>query len=225
LETHTLCEMKKTLLFLLLLIAISAQAQRKKEFQIRGGFGFAAYATTTEFTYSAFGLTFTTKNDDGAATVHMPLELRYEISQRFNLGLDMKWGSYLYEPDSGDGKSNKFFVIGVGLEYNFINADNFRWYGGLGFNSASLELEENSTFGSTPVKQITRWSGGGFRLNSGVLYFFAGALGLNFNLGYDSHNFSLDEFEVNGQSQNLSGIDGSLDVGGMDLTLGLAVRF
>ena len=155
----------------------------------------------------------------------MPLELSYEISQRFNAGLDMKFGSYLYDPDSAEGKSNNFFVIGIGLEYNFISADNFRWYGGIGFNSASLELEENRTNLGVPVKSIGKYSGGGFRMNSGVLWFFAGALGLNANLGYDSHNFSLDDLTVNGQPQDLTYVEGTLKTSGVDLTIGLAVRF
>lgn len=217
--------MKKPILFLILLfVTAGANAQRKKEFQIRGGFGFAAYATTTEFTYSLFGFNLTSKNDDGAATVHMPLEFRYEFSQRFNAGLDMKWGSYLYNPDSAQGKSNKFFVIGIGLEYNFITKDNFRWYGGMGFNSASLELEENFTLLGTPVKRIMQYSGGGFRMNSGVLWFFGTTLGLNANLGYDSHNFKLDSVEDNGQAWNLSNVNGTLNVRGMDLTIGLVLR-
>jgi hypothetical protein len=206
-------------------VIISAQAQRKKEFQIRAGFGFAAYSTTSEIVFTSFNPHLTFKEDDGAGTIHMPLELRYEFSRRFNAGLDMKFGSYLYDPDSSEGKSNSFFVIGVGLEYNFISKDNFRWYAGLGFNTSTLELEETSDYLGTPVKRIYNYEGGGFRLNSGVLWFFSNMLGLNANLGYDSHNFSLKEGETNGQPFDLSQVDANLDVGGVDLTVGLVVRF
>src|SRR5258705_1330602 len=212
-------------LLLFLFVIASAQAQRKKEFQIRGGFGFAAYATTTEITFKAFNPDLTFKNEDGAATVHMPLELRYEFSQRFNAGLDIKFGSYIYDPDSAEGKSNSFFVIGIGLEYNFISNDNFRWYGGIGFNTATLKLEENFDYFGTPVKRKYNYTGPGFRLNSGVLWFFSPILGLNANLGYDGHNFSLKGLSDNGQAWDLSDVDATLDVSGIDLTLGLALRF
>jgi hypothetical protein len=218
--------MKRIIPFLLLLFVVaSAQAQRKKEFQIRAGFGFAAYATTNEVIFTAFNPDLVFQDEDGTGTLHMPLEIRYELSRRFNAGLDMKFGSYLYDPDSAEGKSNSFFVIGIGLEYNFISSDNFRWYGGLGFNTATLELKESLDYFGTPVERTYRYAGGGFKLNSGVLWFFTGTLGLNANLGYDSHNFELKEGEDNGQAWDLSQVDATLDVGGVDFTLGLAVRF
>src|SRR5689334_17924649 len=92
-------------LLLFLAVITTAYAQRKKEFQIRGGFGFAVYGTTSEVTFKAFNPDLTLKDEDGAVTVHMPLELRYEFSHRFNARLDMKFGSYLYDPDSAKGKS------------------------------------------------------------------------------------------------------------------------
>ncbi|MFI5220218.1 MAG: outer membrane beta-barrel protein [Bacteroidia bacterium] len=217
--------MKKIFLcFISTLIVAAAYAQRKKEFQIRGGFGFAVYGTTTEFAYTPSDPDLVLKDEDGAATVHLPLELRYEISQRFNLGLDLKWGSYLYDPDSSEGKANRFYVIGFGAEYTLVNNDNFRWYLGAGFNAAGLELEEDYTFLGLPVHQVATYSGGGFRLNSGVLWFFAGPFGLNFNMGFDSHNFKLKDLEQNGQASDLSDIEGSLTVKGADFTLGLVVR-
>lgn len=202
----------------------SADAQRKRELQIRGGFGFAVYSTTSEFSYTATDPDLVFKDEDDAATVHMPLEVRYEISQRFNLGLDLKWGSYLYDPDSSDGKANRFFVIGIGAEYTLVNRDNFRWYIGAGFNASELELEENYKFLGLPVHQVANYSGGGFRINTGVLWFIIGPLGLNFNAGYDSHNFSLTDLEQNGQNVDLTNYDGKLTVKGADFTLGLVIR-
>lgn len=221
--------MKKIFVFLFLCCtATTLHAQRDKEFQIRGGFGFAVYGTTSEFTttYNFFGtdVTVVEKEEDGAATVHMPLEFRYEFTRRFNAGLDIKYGSYLYDPDSAEGKSNRFFTIGIGAEYNFISNDNFRWYGGIGINAAKLELEEEFTF-IIPVKQIATYKGPGFRINTGILWFFAGPLGLNTNIGFDSHNFTLDRLERNGQDEDLTNTEGKLTVKGVDVTIGLVVRF
>lgn len=218
--------MKKIILLLLpFFILTTAQAQRKKEFQIRGGLGWSIYSTEVEFTTYYAGLTFKNKSSDNAATVHLPLEFRYEISQRFNLGLDLKIGSYIYDPDSADGKSNHFVVIGIGAEYNFINKDNFRWYGGVGFNTCLLELENDYEVLGVPVAQVDDYKGGGAKINTGILWFFASHIGLNFNLGFDSHNFTLDTHKINGQEQDLSNIDGKLTVKGVDGTLGLVLRF
>jgi len=217
--------MKKIFLGIISVIVFTAaHAQRKKEFQIRGGFGFAVYGSTSEFAFTAYDPDVVFKDEDGAATVHLPLELRYEISERFNLGLDIKWGSYLYDPDSSDGKSNRFFVLGIGAEYTLVNRDNFRWYLGAGFNAAGLELEENYTSFGIPINQVATYSGSGVRINSGLLWFFAGKLGLNFNMGFDSHNFSLKDLEHNGQAFDLTNYEGKLNVKGADFTLGLLVR-
>lgn len=213
------------LLFVLISFSSAAYAQRNKEFQIRGGLGWSVYSSESEFAYTFSGLTFSNKNKDNAATVHLPLEFRYEITRRFNVGLDMKIGSYLYDPDSAEGKSNRFFVIGIGAEYNFINKDNFRWYGGIGINTCMLELQSDYSALGIAFSDISNYKGGGFRLNTGLLWFFARHLGLNFNLGFDSHNFKLDEFKRNGQNIDLSAIEGTLKVKGVDGTLGLVLRF
>lgn len=218
--------MKKIILFLILFLAVVVvQAQRDKEFQIRGGFGFAVYGTTSEFTFTGFDPDVVLKDEDGAATVHLPLEFRYEFSRRFNAGLDIKFGSYLYDPDSSEGKSNRFFAIGLAVEYNFISNDNFRWYAGLGVNSSVLNLEEDYTLFGNYIHQEAFYDGPGVRINTGIMWFFAGPLGLNANVGFDSHNFKLDELHQNGQQIDLDDTEATLSVKGVDITLGLALRF
>ena len=211
-------------MLLLLLIPVQLFAQRDKEFQIRAGFGFAGYGTTTELIFTAFNPNLVLQDEDGAATVHMPLEFRYELSERWNLGLDLKWGSYLYDPDSSEGKSNRFFAIGAAGEYNFKTNEKFRWYGGFGINVAFLELEESFEFAGAPVLEIARYNGPGLRFNTGVLIFISNTFGLNFNLGYDRHNFTLKELVVNGQAQDLDFFKATLDVKGVDGTIGMVFR-
>ena len=210
---------------MLLLLPLIVSAQREREFQVRAGFGFAGYGTTSEWTVNFFGTDINVKDNDGAASLHAPIELRYEVSERVNLGLDLKIGSYLYDPDSAEGKSNRFLVIGPSVEYNFITKDDFRWYGGLGFNGAFLDLEEEYELNGALVHEIARYTGPGFRLNAGVLIFLSELIGLNFNLGYDSHHFTLKELEVNGQLQSLDNFKATLNVKGVDGTIGLVLRF
>ncbi len=137
----------------------------------------------------------------------------------------MKFGSYLYDPDSSEGKSNGFVVIGIAAEYSIVSYENFKWYAGAGFNGASLQLEERYEIFGIPFEDIYNYTGGGFRMNTGVLWFFTGTTGLNFNLGFDSHNFTLQSVDRNGQKQDLSNIEGKLTVTGMDGTIGLVFRF
>ncbi len=205
---------------LLLIMGTQVKAQRDKEIQIRGGFGFSIYKT--EFTLDN-GIT-KSENEDGALSVQLPLELRYELTERWNLGLDMKFGSYVYEPDSAEGKSNRFFVFGIAGEYTIVNKENFRWYTGFGIHTASLVLEETSD--DAIIKRTEEWTyrGGGIRLNTGVLIYLGEVGGLNFNLGLDTHNFTLEEYEQNGAKQDLSKIDAKLKLSGLDGTIGLVLR-
>ena len=196
---------------LLLIMGTQVKAQRDKEFQIRGGFGFSLY--DTDFTLDD-GST-KTENDDGALSIQLPLEFRYELSERWNVGLDMKFGSYLYEPDSAEGRSNRFFVFGIAGEYTIVNKDNFRWYTGFGIHTASLVLEETSDDAIIERKEEWTYRGGGIRLNTGVLIYLGDVVGLNFNLG---------EYEQNGAKQNLSNIDAKLKLAGLDGTIGLVLR-
>jgi hypothetical protein len=211
------------LTFLLFLSLAPAVAGDEPRFQIRAGGGFAVYGTRTTFSYSlANGLKFTSTDTDAAATLHVPVDLRYAFSKRFNAGLDLKFGSYLYEPDSAEGKSNGFAVIGLTAEYSLIARDQFRWYVSLGFNTARLQLRETNSL--TDVQTEADYAGGGYRIASGTLIFLSERLGLNIHLGIDSHRFDLDAFRIDGQAQNLNGFSGTLETGGLDGGIGLIVR-
>lgn len=207
----------------LLLTVLTASAQNEPRIQLRTGGGFAVYGTRSTLTYSfANGVKFTSTEEDAAATLHIPIEVRYAFSKRFNAGLDLKFGSYLYEPDSAEGKSNGFAVIALTAEYSLIAREQFRWYVSLGLNTARLRLRETNTL--TQVVTEADYGGGGYRLATGTLVFFSSRLGLNVHLGMDSHNFKLDAFRIDGQAQNLNGFTGTLETGGLDGGIGLVVR-
>lgn len=210
-----------TLIVLLSLTLHTVQAQRPKEFQIRAGGGFGFYGTKSEF-----GTDNNRKEETGGAvTLYLPVDLRYEVTRHFNLGLDLKIGSYLYDPDSADGKSNGYVVIGLGAEYNIKSEEDFRWYVGAGLNYSSLKLEETNQPNTIVKKEEWAYTGGGIRFNTGVLIYIIGDLGLNFNLGFDSHSFKLKKYEQNGKEIDLDNFDAKLKLNGIDGTIGLVYRF
>lgn len=211
-----------TIAVICLLAFQSAYAQDEPRIQLRAGGGFAVYGTRSTFNYTFAGLKFTSTEEDAAATLHVPIDVRYAFNKRFNAGLDLKFGSYLYEPDSAEGKSNGFAVIALTAEYSLIAREKFRWYVSFGLNTARLRLRETNTF--TQVMTEADYGGGGYRLATGALVFFSRRLGLNVHLGLDSHNFKLDTFRIDGQAQNLNGFTGTLETGGLDGGIGLVVR-
>ena len=203
---------------------VAQTAGRQKEIQARIGFGVAGYATEYQLTYDLLGTNIIDRDTSGAVTRHLNIDLRYEFHTRFNAGLDMKFGSYLYDPEEdNEGKSNSYVVIGLGAEFNIVNKPKFRWYFGLGLNRGALSIREEST--TSNYKEEAIYSGGGFKLNSGILVYLGNSpFGLNFNLGYDKHTFNLDTYTQNGSSQDLSNIDGELIARGVDMTFGLVFR-
>ena len=196
--------------------------KRAKEIQLRVGMGFGVYKTHSEFTWN--NTTLVDRDTSGAVTRHLNLDLRYDVTRRINAGLDMKFGSYLYDPDEdNEGKSNVYSVLGLTGEFAIVNKPNFRWYTGLNFHLSILETSEKDAQND---EQTLRYSGGGVKLNTGALFYFGDRnFGLNFNLGYDGHNFSLREYAINSQAVNIDDLNGKLFAGGVDLNLGLIIRF
>ncbi|MCZ2277967.1 MAG: porin family protein [Bacteroidia bacterium] len=219
--------MRRLLLTLFLIYSLPVLAQ-KGEVQLRAGLGAAVYSTESEvsFSFTLAGLPFSIvqKEEDNAVAVHIPLEFRYGLSNRWNLGLDFKFGSYLYDPDSAAGKSNAFMAIGPQLEYNLVNKESFRWYLGLGFNYAILKLEDNMDE-VPPMRYNRNYSGSGVRINTGIIWFFTTPLGLHFNAAFDSHDFQLNEYRINDDKISLDNLKGSLYIIGADIFAGLVLRF
>lgn len=215
--------LKTSCLLLLSLMLSTKSFSQKGEFQLRGGVGLAVYGTKSEFIFDFLGFKVYQTEEDGAATVHVPLELRYGITNHFNGGVDVKFGSYLYEPDSAEGKSNRFFVIGPHAEFNMIARESFRWYLGAGFNMAALELQEDKDE-AIPTRYISEYNGAGVRINTGILWFFTDPIGLHFNVAFDSHAFKLKNYSVNGTEVDLENIEGKLTVKGADMVLGFVFR-
>ncbi len=212
------------LIFCSLFVILSSysQAQRTNEFQIRAGIGLAVYESTSEFQYHFLGTDIQSIEKDGAATFHIPVELRYEVSDRFNAGIDMKFGSYLYsDTTDNSGKSNHFSIIGIGAEVSLVTAEKGRVYLGAGFNSGNLTINDFAS----GLGQETKWRGPGYRFNiGGIAYIYNGPIGVNFNIGYDKHNFDLKEYQLDGNLQNISNFIGKLTVSGVDVNLGLVFR-
>ncbi len=223
---------KSVLSTILLLGAYAASAQRDKEFQIRLGTGAAAYSTESNLKFS-IATPWGVYNDEhkdtgGAATIHLPIELRYEIRERWNIGLDMKFGSYLYEDTQENAnKSNAFRSLGIGAEFVALNKNNTRIYLGLCLNSTLLEMMEKIKVGQEMMTSTMTWRGGGAKINVGIMQYFGNSpIGINFNLGADSHAFQLKDWKYPTANSllYLNSSSGTLNVQGIDVALGLVFR-
>lgn len=219
--------MRNILIITLLSGALTSFSQdREKEFQVRIGYGITGYQTDINYTYDdgTAHIEFTDK--DSAVTSQIPIELRYELHPRFNLGLDMRFGKYLYDPDDDNtDKSNRFSSFGLGFEGTIVSKPVFRWFGGLTFSGINLEIEEPVGTGNSRYIQKLSWKGNGTRLYTGISWFIAdGPVGLNFVFGYDTRNMDLKEYTQDGSAQDLTNISGTLKVKGPEVMAGLVFR-
>ncbi len=219
--------MRNLLTVLILTSAITAFTQdREREIQARIGYGITGYQTDINYTYDD-GTTRIEFNDtDSAVTSEVPIELRFELHPRFNLGLDMRFGKYLYDQDEDNtGKSNSFSSFGLGLEGVIVSKPAFRWYGGLTLSGINLEIEDRVEAGILTYTEKFNWKGNGTRFYSGITWFIADSpIGLNFLLGYDSRSMDLKEYTRDGSSQDLTNISGKLKVNGPEVIVGIVLR-
>ncbi len=224
--------MKTTFLRLLLGITASclvtlASAQRNKEIQIRAGLGWGAYLINNEWTYDIDNFSYTETGSDAGVTVQLPIELRYEFHRLFNAGVDLKFGSYLYDPDDPQTQddSNDFTTVGISGEFTPFSTNAFRLYLGINLNATRLNMIDGADFSGDSETQALKWRGGGMQLNLGFMAFFSKPVGFNFNLGFDRHRFELKDYVREGQVQNLSRFSGAFEAGGLNGTVGLVIRF
>lgn len=217
--------MKKILGLLLLFVSIETLSQRATELQFRAGAGIAVYKSDINLSYDFGGTKISQDTTDGAATTHFPIEIRYEVSEHFNLGIDMKFGKYLYAEEDKAGKSNQFIIVGLGGEGVIYSLENARVYLGLGFNSGKLHVSETRTAAQGAYTETSDWQGSGYRFNLGTIIFIAkGPIGLNLNFGYDQHTFNLKSIKRDGTNLDLTNYSGTLKVGGPELAIGLVFR-
>lgn len=213
------------LLFVAVSMDLACLAQRENEIQVRAGYGLGVYKTETRLEYTLGSITVSDDTTDGAATTHFPIELRYDITERFNAGIDMKFGKYLYAPeDQKSGRFNRFSIIGIAGEVNLFSDDESRVYLNAGFNTGTVEMNDvTDDFFALTQKLI--YKGNGIKFNLGTMFFIKnGPIGINLNIGYDMHNFELKSYEVEGTIVDITNLSGTLKVGGVEINGGLVFR-
>lgn len=217
---------KTTLFFIALLFSTFLYSQREKEFQVRASYGLAGYATLSETKFTALGFEVSDSDTSGAATQHLNLDLRYDFTNRITAGIDLKLGSYIYDPEEDNsGKSNSFVVVGISGEFNLLSREKSRLFLGFGLHRSDLELRERDTNAGIVSEAVATYRGRGIKLNLGYSKFFGNSpIGFNVSLGYDSHNFDLENYTIDNSVINLSNYEGTLQARGLDFSLGLVFR-
>jgi hypothetical protein len=208
-------------------LASLASAQRNNEIQLRAGLGWGLYVVNNEWTYTLDNFSYTETGSDAGVTIQLPIELRYEFHRLFNAGIDLKFGSYLYDPDDPETQddSNDFTTVGISAEFTPLSTNTFRLYLGVNLNATQLNMIDGADLSGDNETQTLKWRGGGMQLNLGFMAFFSKPVGFNFNLGFDRHRFDLKDYLREGEVQDLTGFTGAFETGGLNGTIGLVIRF
>ncbi|HMC96564.1 MAG TPA: hypothetical protein VKG92_02845 [Flavobacteriales bacterium] len=207
------------LLSAMLLPALSnAQYNDKGTIHISLGIMGAAHATHYEQTTYPFGIPITHQEDDGAASVTVPIEAHYGFAKFFSLGLDIEPGVYL---DSSDTQTNGLLLIGIQPRFYLIDHDHFMWMASLQFGSSSLRIHDSAV----GVETTSTYKGTHFGLGTGIGIYLSDHFRLLLNARYLSNNFTLTDYEQNGTSQSLDELDAALTTAGFGLQAGVSFSF
>jgi len=217
----------KNFLLIIFFLPMAVLAQRSKEIQLRFNGGIGGYAAFADYRVQFGNDTYLFTDTSGAATRQVELGARYELTHRFNVGLDLRLGSYIYDPEENNtNKSNTFRMLGIAAEFNAVSKPNFRWFFGGGLRVARLTITEPLFQGIEEQRGTTRWGGSGLLLQTGILAFFGeGPVGASFNFGFDSNAFKLNEYSIDGDKQDLTGWKANLNTAGVLINAGLLWRF
>lgn len=211
-----------------------AQYNEKGTVHLAVGATFGAHGTeyswTSTQTINFFGtqLTFTDSGTetDGAATVTVPIEMDFGITNRFSLGFYLEPGMYL---DSNNTESNTLFMGGLQPRFYLINGERFALLAGAQFGMAGLKIdrtEETSVAGLTVVNESSAsYAGGGFGLGAGAVFQFSDLIGLQLHLRYMATNMKLRDYTINGDDVDADNYEATLRTRGIGLQLSLGFRF
>lgn len=168
-----------------------AQHNAPGTLHIAAGVALGAHATTYEQTVQVLGVNVTTRKNDGAATVTVPIEVHYGISRAFSLGLSIEPGTYL---DSSATRRNGLFLLALQPRLHIVNKDRFAWTAALHLGLNNLRI----TDGSGATASDARYGGGHFGLGTAVIIGFSDRLGLGLRLRSLHTTMPLRSYELNG---------------------------
>lgn len=211
---------RRYLLFVPLVAATTSNAQYNQKGTVHLAIGVAGGAHGTEYETKTTILGYTVKDTetDGAATITVPIEADFGISNLFSLGVYLEPGSYL---DSSATESNSVVLVGLQPRFYLINGERFALLAGLQLGAAGLKIERDEDF----VESSATYAGSNFGLGVGTVFQFTDLIGLQAHLRYMGTTMKLRDYSINGDDVDLDNFDATLRTRGVALQISLGFRF
>lgn len=217
-----------------LCVATQAQYNQKGTIHLALGTAFGAHGTeyswTATQTVNFFGTNFTFTDSgtdtDGAATVTIPIEMDFGVTNRFSMGFFLEPGFYL---DSSNTESNSMVLVGLQPRFYLINGDRFALLAGAQLGASGLKIERsesNTVLGvTTTTESSASYAGSGLGLGTAAVFQFGDLINLQAHLRYVATNMKLRDYTVNGDDIDDDAYEATLRTRGMAFQLSLGFRF
>jgi hypothetical protein len=213
----------KTLLLSFFVLAgsvVNAQSHTFGTFSFNFDYDIGGHAVEFEQTYDD-GTNSITANKDtsGAVTSLFRFDGHFNVLRFLSVGLHMRNGSYIEDPENTQNKGNKVSVVGLGLRGYLVNKDKVAWYAETTFGGSNLTMNKELTFIITIPYQY-KFRGSHFGVGTGLNWYFANNLGMNFEFGYTTQKYTMTDYTLNGEKQDLTNWDNRLTSAGVHFNLG-----
>jgi hypothetical protein len=213
----------------LLLITLSgfsflchAQGLDKGAFSLNLAFDGGVHGTRYTSKYN--GNSVGNPDTSAAATSLFRLNAHYSIFKWMSAGIDYRGGKYIEDPENAQAAGNKISMMAFALRFYPVNKDKFTWFVGTTIGTSRLEINRVYTF-LVAIPARFKLNSPHLGLETGFNWYFSKNVGMNFGLGYSSHNFLLKEYYLNGNKQDISNYENRLETKGVHVNIGLSLRF
>lgn len=178
-------------------------------------------------TQSYVGGTFVDEDTSAVLSTMIPITLDFKPLKFLALSVGYKTGSWLNEDpndDNVDIVSKKIKAFTIGAKLFPISKKNYQMYFGFDMGFGGFRTEKR-IHGFVTYIEEQKWAGNNMNLNFGMNWFYGKRFGSYFQMGYSVYNFSIKEYNLNGENQlDLFDITADMNVKGAQFELGLCYK-
>lgn len=186
--------------------------------------GYDAGAHLTLYDSEVDGNSVQETDTSGAVTSLVRFNAQYNVVHWFSVGLDVRGGSYLEDPENMEADGNTVNLFALSARFYPVNKPKFNWFIGTSIGRSNLEINRKTTI-IVPLTFQYKFSSGHFGLETGFNWYFVKSFGVHFNLGYMGQQYVMNEYRFNNEVQDLGDMKNTLQTSGVNVGLGVSFYF
>jgi hypothetical protein len=199
---------------------LAAQSHQKGTLSLQLGFDAGGHGVEYQSKYNG---SIMEQDTSGTVTTQMHLGMHYNFTNWLSGGFKIGSGAYLEDPENAEADGNTLTNFALDLRFYPVNKENFNWFAGIEAGGSRLEINRIYTF-VIPFYYQYEYAGNRLELYSGINWYFLKFMGINTRLGFSSHRLTMQDYAINGASQDMDNIDNTLRTRGVHFQLGLSFK-